>query len=359
MSELAFIADTPVQVLNCIRLRQGVAELQDRCDIFIGLQFADAEEIAKRLKATGLFEHVFTYLPEIKDAVGWATKARYIAKPQARLVSMLVDEIDPSRLSDYTTIFMSLFTRFAVALRFFNKKAETIFYDDGIGSYNDGIFSLGDSAKRRFAYGLFGYRFSDISPHVIYLTSPGFAQYQRQDIEKREIPRETSVELQETIAEVFAIGQAPEIPLHQLTYFTQPAADDPLMASAVSQTDDALIASGVDALVRRHPREPQVPLGNFALDTSHAMWEIVASTCVDDDSVLMTVFSTTLFVPKLSYDMEPRLVFTYKLSYKGEAADRMDGLVKRLRARYRDPSKIVTPECRADLDAILQNIRKR
>jgi hypothetical protein len=350
--KIAYVAETPLQVFYVIRMQSVTSKGASVRDMFIGLEFADANVIADKVRETGLFNHVFTYVPEKKD-INPFQKMYYIAKPMSRVESMLVDEVEPEYLGDYSVVFMSHFLRFSAALRFLNKQGKTIFYDDGIGSYGDEIFSLGESGKRKLAYGLFGFDFDAIAPEAIYLNSPGFAKYSSNSVEKRKIPAETDEALARIVGDVFEVRGIPDFASHRLAYFTQPIADGPLIARAIKSTDDVVLTSGVDAIVRRHPREPQAPLGKLALDDSGTLWEVAAERCISDESVLLTVFSTALFVPKLSCDKEPRLIFTYKFSYKDEAAAGIDERIERLRAQYRNPSKVMTPESEEELKEVL------
>lgn len=78
---------------------------------------------------------------------------------------------------------------------------------------------------------------------------------------------------------------------------------------------------------------------NYKIDSSSEAWEIIAKNKLNSDKVLMGVFNTSLFTPKLMFDIEPNIVFTYREYSKYlniNLLQEFDRLATRLKCLYRD-----------------------
>lgn len=94
-------------------------------------------------------------------------------------------------------------------------------------------------------------------------------------------------------------------------------------------------------LVRMHPYHKDTDyMAGFEHEDS-SMWELECAESVSDDHILISVCSTSLFTPKILYNKEPYLIFTYKM-YEGSRIcfTQMDELTERLSKLYQNKEKI-------------------
>lgn len=96
---------------------------------------------------------------------------------------------------------------------------------------------------------------------------------------------------------------------------------------------------------RKHPNQTEADTQfdiDICIDYGDRCWELIIPEVIREDTVIISFFSTAAFVPKLIYGLEPVIVFLYPmLQQKCLGADE---LVKRLRALYSEPSKVVLIE---------------
>ncbi len=95
-------------------------------------------------------------------------------------------------------------------------------------------------------------------------------------------------------------------------------------------------------LVRMHPYHKDT---GYMADFDHedsSMWELECAESISDSHILISVCSTSLFTPKILYEKEPYLIFTYKM-YEGKQIDfpYMDELTGRLSRLYKHKEKIL------------------
>lgn len=107
-------------------------------------------------------------------------------------------------------------------------------------------------------------------------------------------------------------------------------------------------------IYRKHPLEKEYDIDiteNICLDMENNMWELEAGDFVNEHSILISFFSTAAFTPKLLYGKEPYLLFLYKLTR--EPMFQADQVVDGLRRCYIRPEKIMVPETRVELLALI------
>ena len=89
-------------------------------------------------------------------------------------------------------------------------------------------------------------------------------------------------------------------------------------------------------------------------DNNNFPWELICSKEINDNTVLIGVFSTAQFSPKELYNIEPYIIFLYKIikpvGIDIKAIDEMTALLKNT---YRNKTKIIIPN---NIDEFIQNI---
>ncbi len=96
----------------------------------------------------------------------------------------------------------------------------------------------------------------------------------------------------------------------------------------------------------------------FNVKDSKILWELMSlKGVINNDSVLIGHCSTAQITPKLIFDLEPTLVFLYKLySVDNDQLRRANRTVEDIKSRYINKSKIYVPENEAQLIDSLMKI---
>ena len=102
-----------------------------------------------------------------------------------------------------------------------------------------------------------------------------------------------------------------------------------------------------DVLIRLHPREiRQDVYKRFSVDENNYMWEVQVGMTAIEEKLLITQGSTAVFTPKLMYNKEPYILFTYKLIPlpNNTTTQEFQSLVTKLKKLYNYPERIYEPE---------------
>lgn len=111
--------------------------------------------------------------------------------------------------------------------------------------------------------------------------------------------------------------------------------------------------SSSSSVYKLHPFETiQDYHDKLPLYEGEKIWEIECFT-LEDDSFLISFFSTATISPKLLYDKEPRVIYLYKLlpNYNFFGADEF---VNNIRNLYRNKDRVFVPETLNEFEKVLQ-----
>ena len=87
-------------------------------------------------------------------------------------------------------------------------------------------------------------------------------------------------------------------------------------------------------------------------------FEVFLGIVAMDEKILVSLFSTACFSPKLMYDQEPYVIFLYKLlRWKNPFA--FDQEVKKLKQSYRKPDRIMEPETLEEMIQCIDSFMKQ
>ncbi len=356
----AFMADTPLQVMNATAfVKNNEMGSAGKSDIFIYHQFRGSYELAERLEKEGVFRKVYNFR-KIDFGSGIAKKLRTldrVLRPAPHLKKIYCGEDTSFLNNNYKYLCISFFTPFSDLLhcRFTNTEAVQI--EDGLGSY------VTPDLEARYRSGLFdkvnnillGGRLS-YNPKALWLCTPELSVEHDLPIEKLGSIA-TNKELLETADKVFDYKENPIYAQNRVVYLDQPVYDRP-EAETIKKNEAAFLPliAEADPIVRLHPRQTENAYEGFRRDTAGNMWELECANSIGDDHVLMGLFSTAQFTPKMMFGTEPTLVFLYKLF--GCNFDNTEGMIERIRSAYTNKDKIIVVETEEELKAILETIRK-
>lgn len=348
--------DTPYQILSAVSFRLDQISKKNRVDLIIDTlrtPNVDMKSIAKRIKEVGFFTNVYCVsnlqnkYPKYKSLIKvleWIFP-RYIYKIMTKSI---VDECE------YDIVVVSGPFSSQREVISANPRSDIYFIEDGLGSYigRNGIREL--SWRGKIAQRFFKYSPMHIYPKKTYLYSPDFYEGEYKDITKKMIFPSNNIE---KIDYVFSVNLEIVRRLygnHRFIYFSQliDLCDKELK---IEKKIVKLINNYKDEfIIRPHPRGVTNLYENLNVDNCYNQWELCCSE-IGEESVLISDFSTALFVPKLIYNKEPIVIFLYKLYEK----DFVESSVNRLKNIYLNKDRVMSVSSISELDKIIEILRKK
>jgi hypothetical protein len=356
---IAFVCDTAYQVLNALNyVYANKAQENLEADLFVGYQFHNAEELACRLRKELVFANIYGYHTRRKS-VGIVEKLQRIYQIMTPMKTVHSYLAEPAQLRDknYAQIFMSMPTQFSVAMAFAYPNAEIYAFDDGIGSYEDGIGLNAVSRLNQIIYRIVGKDLSRVTPKAVYLNNPAFY---RGDESVKALPSlaDAPQEFWGILERVWQYPNDGYYSRYKFICLTQPN-DDNLPGSDAIQDAmlEGMMSHKEHCMVRPHPRQQDLQVNGLMLDDHRDMWELVCAGQIDDSHILVSLFSTSQLIPKMFYDKEPTLVFTGWMMPGGVTEASGAACMKvidRLRQQYTHPERIFVPKSREEYEELLQ-----
>lgn len=384
-SNVLYLADTPIQVTNCIALASGYFRPgQTQADsetlvsyLVIYAAFSDSERFFELAVKSAVFEEV--YLLEdsrhensklgLRLNLLRAVLGDYQARDFPRWVSSV--RFDWIGLSSFTLLH---FCALSLA-RKLNPDIKIFMFEDGTGSYNGEVFrcsayyfealpkkvpelSAVVKKKRRLARFLFGKRAS-CNLNCIYVKHPALISYTPPcDV------RSFSIAPLLDIAGVEAFAPELQLPRNQglSVLFLEPprGAFDQVELSALDSLMKSLDERGIWFGRRAHPRSRREGERlSRCVDVSEGQWELICHRSAFKRVVLVGQVSTTMLSPVMEAGEKPYLMFLHHLSRTSGPGDsevqrQIIELISKLYGK--DDSRIIIPESLDEASSILLNL---
>lgn len=340
-----FICDTPYQIINSLSL----SSKEKNPDIYIYNQFKSAENITAQLKKAGIFENVvlvnrYRSYPGVLNKI--VTLYRIIT-PWRTLKKYSVDKIDKIV---YKKIYTSFFTQFTDSLKLLNPYASVVQYEDGIGSYSVNDFQVTcRSGLFKFVNKLLLGKRLTYNIDTLYLNNPKC--YDGDAYEKiKELPKLT---VDKKIEEIFSYEYNDLYKNSNCIYLTQPL-DQTAIGKRASQVEREIL-KGINkkVTIRIHPRQNHDEYADYNIDNINNLWEIECAKQIENHHMLIGAFSTAQFIPKMLFDTEPTVIFTYKIY--GIELQGAKETIEKLKNMYSDSKKVIVVENIKELQEILKS----
>lgn len=357
----ALAADTPFQTMNCINfVLHNTDGSADNADLYIYHQFRNSHEIAERIRQSGIFHNVYdiepykTYSPLVQKFV---TIYRMFL-PQNTIQASCKQKLRLWR-KGYKTLCISFPTPFTLGLHMAFPNAQVYHIEDGLGSYSGNL-------NADYASGLFRFidRFMydgnlELHPTACYLSAPAFSKSTMEG-EVRQLPHLTPGSDLETMQQIFSY-RANRLYRDRAVYLTQPLEERNTYRPEQEKRLFALVREKLSdrALVRIHPRQAEADFAGMEKDAYCNLWELECIDQIDDRNILISAFSTTQFMPKILKDVEPTVLFTYRLllsDLDDPFLKDFANLIDDFRGLYRNPEKIYVPATFEELETILDTL---
>lgn len=232
---------------------------------------------------------------------------------------------------------------------YYYKPQYVYFFEDGTGSYNDriGLDLLNIKGKIMQFLLKRGPRY--IYPKNLYLFSPQIYRGEYANIVKKiEFPKEKL----DVFKSVFMYELNPAYLKRKLIYLSQP------MHPFCITTEDAILEIldnfSNHLIIRPHPQDYNKFGNNSNVDTCQDLWELVCINCISEDHVLIGKYSTAQITPKLIFNKEPYIVFTYYLFE--DKSQKVETGIHTIESLYKNKNKIFVPKTKEEFKQIIYAI---
>lgn len=363
-----YICTTPFQIMSSISLAQMKKESADIC---IDPQFMNAAKYIANLSKEELFSGVYSAIdsPTLSKLrtpnKGFVKKALMLGKLFSGK-QMYCELVHGHK--KYRTIYTSSnndITRYL--MNYILKRGwntEIVFFDDGEGSYDDTIvYGLGGKEKK-LIYRLVMKEIGE-QAYSIYLYSPEYYKriHPNTNYTIYQLPRWNKN--QETMAIIERVFELDGIEQIEERYVLL----DIIRAEVFNPTDSDRYKSLINRIietvgkesicVKKHPRDlERYEDGVKEYGNRSIPFECIMTQFKGEDKVLISLTSTSVFMPKILLDREYYIILLYRLFQLqlGDETQR-DELYKLLAEDYRNQSRIMIPSNEGELLACLDRLK--
>ena len=351
-SKKAFLVDTPLQLYNSISCAFD-NKWEKETDIYILPQFNDAERIIKVLKESNVFNSIYEVPLEERFKIVKLNLLYAVLMPNIYVKSKIGINMKEKK---YEKIFLAQPTRLFDTMVSASGCNSVCGLEDGMGSYCRKIYDELTTKKYRLIRKIFRKTYKVES---LYLHAPKYYVVNEiSDVCK--IDSNFNDEQKKLINNIFGDYRFDEYDKYKVIYSNQPMMDfSPEHEKVENEVMECLKKIRDDnVIIRLHPREKKSELYNsFHIDQNTCLWEVFCNN-FNEQHVLMGCFSTTQFTPKLFYDKEPVVIFTYDL-YKdipNERRRQFDVMVDELCEKYKRKENVINVKSFDDLQKVLKSI---
>ena len=150
------------------------------------------------------------------------------------------------------------------------------------------------------------------------------------------------------IKRVFAYDDSNELYLkYSIIYLMQPNDYGLLEIDRINlQIEQILGSKEGKCIARPHPRQENILNSVIYMDYSRDIWELLCVDKISDNHILISMCSTAQLIPKMLFNKEPYLIFTYKLFKNvlpNEVYNKIENMVENIKSVYQDKTKIYVP----------------
>lgn len=346
--ERCVICETPYNIFNAVKYFLGNG-LNNSTDLYIG---KNLEYLYENLERVAIFKSVTIFVNDIDLNASKVEKIKHLLSVKKSISDSLPLNTIKKK---YHSIYVFSATKFPSEMIYANPEAEVFYIEDGMDSYIGRIWSHRSvSKKRKLINFISGRKIQRLKPQKVLLNEPDLYDG-KQDYIVLPIGGEISKNalVNETLKKIYSYKPTDFYDDKNIFYLGQAFIADRIdedIGSVENEIGKMLAECKQKVLYRKHPRETSFSSDWAYVDDGTAMWELVCQEHLSDDSVLISPFSTAMLTPKLLYNKEPWLIYTYKLykNYFVEDNPMTCGLnqgisvmVEQIKKVYSRPEKII------------------
>ena len=364
----AACCESQIQLMALLNYAYNVLGEEDECDLFISEVRLESDEQWRRIVESKVFSNVYRWryrllgeTPKILSVIGHLLKDLF---PGFYLRYIIREKFCAGKYDYVVSSSVNLATQL---LGMSIPRVKLIAIDDGMGSY------LATYKKDLFTSPMKGAAGKkNLIPICLYLNNIDF-YVGMNDTYVKGLPRIDcwSERYASIFNEIFPIEHVTVYDIKKMIYLAEPMQEF-LRGGYKKSFFDKKILEDLEKyykyiVVRHHPRdiytekskEIYTKINGASLDDTGSSWEALCAKKITENHVLISVYSTAQFIPKMIYDKEPYIVFTFRLyeDLVDEVRDQGELTAQWIIESYRDKSKIFIPDTIDELDAIIADLK--
>ena len=232
--------------------------------------------------------------------------------------------------------------------------------EDGAGTYSGKNFLANQSFKHRLYCAVFKSGALNLNVEGVYVYSPEMCRTKLSDnILKLPTISNDRADLMRAYQQVFAMEN--DSYKARFIFLSQRLLGLNITMDLYKFIESVFEDAGIENYCYRlHPAEVKDSLKySDRFSFPNEMWELLCFNYVNNNKVLITINSSAAFSPFKLYNMEPYIVFIYRIvGIQGEELRITEDIVDSLKKCYSNPSKIFVPNNREELISILSTLSK-
>ena len=341
---IAICAATPFQTLNAINLACNHLDESLHTVLFYRNYSKTTDAILQKIREYNLFDEVNEYdlVSKTKGLYYYLNDFQQATMPKKFIEDRVVQYIHVSDYNfDYITITSG--TELEVALTRVFPNAKTVAYDDGLGSY---VGDIVHDHKLHWMWRALGRRTDQIWPVTMFVNNSSFCESKlSESIQQLKPLTDCDDQYQEMINDIFSYSQDNPYTNKKIIYLTQPLEEvDKSLSLQVRETERKLDAFSDNCVVRMHPRVKQPGNTSILIDSTNNFWELICANDITDEHILVGVCSSAQVMPKILFDKEPWIFFTfnqYRFLDESVIEKRFLPIANNLRSSYTHKEKVI------------------
>lgn len=310
----ACVCWTPYQIFNIVNfIEQNMEQIKGTCDLYI-IDMKALQGIKNKLEREQIFENIYIVknYKEKYYILDRFEKMIDIVFPKRALKSKLLVK-QKIKFDNYSKIISSGWNKYFISLVAVNPNAKVILLEDGTGSY------LGDFRDKEMplTYKLLnkitnkGALSVNVAIEYLYEKElmSGVTTYPISTMPK------VNNEVFENLSRVFSYVPTSYYKNKKYIFLTQPLNDIQKLSAQYQENliFDVLKQYSEKVLVRVHPRQNKI--NTFLdIDEKKEVWELLCKNEINNDKVLIGIFSSSQITPKIIYNKEPKLIFLNEIA---------------------------------------------
>lgn len=356
---IAICVATPFQAMNAINLACNTFEQSDK-KVLLYRNFSDtSNDIFVRIKKYNIFNEIYEYnlIPKDNKLIYLFSDFVQAVFPK-RFVQWITKDYINLKKETFNCITFTSGTELEVALTRIFPKAKILAYDDGLGSYTGDIIH---DHKLHWIWRILGRRTDKIWPDCLYVNNVEFCDSTLTKNKKKLLSlEECSNQYKNMIFDIFNVCPSVLYNNRPIVYLSQPLDEvKEYIKEYEDELENVLVKFNKYGIYRKHPRDNHNTKLNYEVDNSKCIWELICANQITDDNILVSVCSTTQIMPKILYNKEPWIIFTYKLcGIEGGYIfkTRFNPVIQKIKEEYYAKSKILEPESFKELEEMINTI---
>ncbi|MBR3340848.1 MAG: hypothetical protein IKG30_04425 [Clostridiales bacterium] len=363
MTDTCFICATPYQIIAAVSISHTY---KIKSDLYIIPDFAQAKEYEKRIRDLDLFSKVtlvdisrFESYRQSKNRLRYGFGYFFNYFRVNKIVKSIAGD------ADYKKIYISNHHNIGkyLCIFFLKRGADIVFYDDGVGSYDNPRVYKAFGLEKTVRTILFGKKTVGLSDKRILYCPDLYKKVFGDSDDVASIPNWANDQhLLDLINTICGYDDKAKIGREYVLLDTIPSEDFDSKGQEIYEKllDICVNSFGKDLVIKKHPRDNREPKYSCEYyKYSDIPFEVICANSDVENKVLICNKSTAAFTPKLVFDLEPTVILLHKIT--GGVPDdlKTDRFEFDIREMYRMKERFIVPDTMDELVEILGHLKTK